>query len=66
MENVRKPVRVVILRSRTEGWYRAFVPCIAAYGDGETEEEALADLENSLTGYVEVFGIQDALARIAS
>ena len=29
-----------------------------------TEEEAIADLKEALRGYVEVFGIEDALARV--
>jgi predicted RNase H-like HicB family nuclease len=57
-------IRIELIRSRDEGWIRAFIPAIPAYGDGETEEEALADLRNSLTGYVEAFGLVDALGRI--
>jgi predicted RNase H-like HicB family nuclease len=57
MEDVPVTVLVHIVRNRTEGWYRAHIPGIAAYGDGDTEEEAMADLENSLEGYVEAFGL---------
>jgi predicted RNase H-like HicB family nuclease len=40
------------------------VPDIPAYGEGETEEEAIADLREALRGYVETFGLEDALARV--
>lgn len=57
-------IHIELIRSRDAGWIRAHIPSIPAYGDGETAEEALADLRNSLAGYVEAFGIPDILARI--
>ena len=48
------------------GGFTARVPDIPAYGEGETEEEALADLKESLRGYIETFGLEDALARVNS
>jgi predicted RNase H-like HicB family nuclease len=38
------------------GGYTARVPDIPAYGEGETEEAAIADLKEALQGYVEAFG----------
>jgi hypothetical protein len=46
------------------GGYTARVPDIPAYGEGETEGEAIADLREALAGYVEAFGLEDALARL--
>jgi predicted RNase H-like HicB family nuclease len=46
------------------GGFTARVPDIPAYGEGETEEEAIADLREALRGYVEAFGLEDALARV--
>jgi len=46
------------------GGFTARVPDIPAYGEGATEEEALADLKEALRGYVEAFGVEDALARV--
>jgi predicted RNase H-like HicB family nuclease len=46
------------------GGFTARVPDIPAYGEGETEEEAIADLQEALRGYVEAFGLEDALARV--
>ncbi len=37
---------------------------IPAYGEGETEEEALADLKEALQGYVEAFGIGSGNAMV--
>jgi predicted RNase H-like HicB family nuclease len=45
------------------GGFTVRVPDIRAYGEGATEEEAIADLKEALRGYVEAFGIEDALAR---
>ena len=44
--------------------FTARIPDIPAYGEGETEEEAIADLREALTGYIEAFGIDDAVSRV--
>jgi predicted RNase H-like HicB family nuclease len=36
------------------------LPDIPAYGEGETEEEAIADLKEAIQGYIEAFGLEDA------
>lgn len=38
------------------GGYTARYSDIPAYGEGETEEEAVADLEEALCAYMEAFG----------
>ncbi len=43
------------------GGFTARVPDIPAYGEGETEEEAIADLKEALQAYIEAFGLEDAL-----
>jgi predicted RNase H-like HicB family nuclease len=48
------------------GGFTARMPDIPAYGEGETEEEALADLREALQGYIEAFGLEDALSRVSS
>ena len=47
------------------GGFTARVPDIPAYGEGETQEEAIADLREALRGYIEAFGLDDATARIS-
>lgn len=42
------------------GGYTARVPNIPAYGEGETEEEAIMDLREALAAYVEAFGLDEA------
>lgn len=37
------------------GGFTARIPDIPAYGEGETEEEAIADLKEALVGYIEAF-----------
>ena len=48
------------------GGFTARLPDIPAYGEGETEEQAISDLREALRGYIETFGLEDALARISS
>jgi predicted RNase H-like HicB family nuclease len=48
------------------GGYTARVPDIPAYGEGETQDEAIADLKVALRGYIEAFGLEDAMARLSS
>jgi predicted RNase H-like HicB family nuclease len=55
---------VELIPDPEEGGFTARVPDIPAYGEGETEEEAIADLRAALRGYVEAFGLEDALARV--
>jgi predicted RNase H-like HicB family nuclease len=49
-----------------QGGYTARLPDIPAYGEGETQAEAIADLKEALRGYIEAFGLDDALARVNS
>jgi predicted RNase H-like HicB family nuclease len=46
------------------GGFTARVPDIPAYGEGATEDEAMADLREAVKAYVEAFGMEDALARL--
>lgn len=46
------------------GGFTARVPDIPAYGEGASQEEAIADLREALRAYVEEFGLQDALSRL--
>ena len=47
------------------GGFTARLPDIPAYGEGETEDEAIANLQEALRGYIETFGLADALGRIS-
>ena len=49
-----------------EGGFTARIPDIPAYGEGETEDEAIADLREALRRYIETFGLGDALARLST
>jgi len=55
---------VEIVPDTEQGGFTAHVPSIPAYGEGETEEEAIADLREALIGFVEAFGLEDTLARV--
>ncbi len=48
-----------------QGGFTARLPDVPAYGEGDTENEAIDDLKEALRGYVETFGLDDALSRIA-
>ena len=46
------------------GGFTARVPDIPAYGEGATEEAAIADLKEALAAYVEAFGLDEATTRL--
>jgi predicted RNase H-like HicB family nuclease len=58
-------ITVELIPDPEEGGFTARVLDIPAYGEGETEDEALADLKEALRGYIETFGLEDALSRLA-
>ena len=47
-----------------QGGFTARIPDIPAYGEGETEDEAVRDLKEAVRGYIDAFGLDDALARL--
>ncbi|MDP9115347.1 MAG: type II toxin-antitoxin system HicB family antitoxin [Acidobacteriota bacterium] len=55
---------VEIIPDLEYGGFTARVPDIPAYGEGSTEDEAMADLREAIAVYVEAFGMEDALARL--
>lgn len=57
-------ITVEIIPDPEEGGYTARIPDVPAYGEGETEEEAIADLKEALQAYIEAFGVEDALAKV--
>jgi len=57
---------VELIPDLDEGGFTARIPDIPAYGEGETEEEAIDDLKEAVRGYIETFGLDDALARMQS
>jgi len=59
-------VTVELIPDPEVGGFTARVPDIPAYGEGETEEEAIADLKEAIRGYVETFGLEDTLARLSA
>ena len=58
-------VTVELTSDEEQGGFTARIPDIPAYGEGETEDEAIADLREAMRGYIETFGLADALARIS-
>ena len=59
-----KRLMVELIPDPELGGYTARVPDIPAYGEGETEEEAIADLKVALGAYVEAFGLDEATSRL--
>jgi predicted RNase H-like HicB family nuclease len=66
MKGAKSMITVELIPDPDEGGYTARLPDIPAYGEGETEDAAIADLKEALRGYIETFGLDDALARISS
>jgi len=54
-----KRVSVELIPDPEFGGYTARVPDIPAYGEGETEQEAIADLKVALHGYSVGFSSSD-------
>ena len=59
-------VAIELIPDPEHGGFTARLPDIPAYGEGETEEEAIADLKEAVLGYIDAFGLEHALARICS
>lgn len=57
-------ISVELIPDPEQGIITARVPDLPAYGEGSTEEEALADLRVAIRGYIETFGLEDALSRV--
>jgi predicted RNase H-like HicB family nuclease len=60
------PLTVELIPDPEQGGFTARLPDIPAYGEGETEEAAIADLREAIRGYIEAFGLEDALARVST
>ena len=56
---------IEIIPDPEEGGFTARLPDIPAYGEGDTEEAAIDDLKQAIRGYIETFGLEDALARVS-
>jgi predicted RNase H-like HicB family nuclease len=55
---------IEIIPDPDQGGFTARLPDIPAYGEGDTEEAAVADLKEGVRAYIEEFGLEDALARV--
>ena len=59
-----KLLTVELIPDPEVGGYTARVPDIPAYGEGETEEDAIEDLKQALRAYIDAFGLDEAAARL--
>ena len=57
---------IEVIPDPEQGGFTARLPDIPAYGEGETEQEAIDDLKEAVRGYIETFGLEDALADLIS
>ena len=55
------PLTVELIPDDEQGGFTACVPDIPAYGEGDTEAEAIEDLKDALRLYIEVRGIDQAI-----
>lgn len=56
----KKGIVIELTPDPEQGGFTAEIPNIPAYGEGETEEEAINDLKEALVGFIEAFGIEEA------
>ena len=54
-------VTIELIPDEEQGGFTSHVPYISAYGEGETEEEAIADLKEAMQLYVEEVGLEKTL-----
>jgi predicted RNase H-like HicB family nuclease len=57
-------ITVELIPDPEVGGFTARIPDIPAYGEGKTEDEAIADLKEAVQAYVESFGVEDAESRL--
>lgn len=61
----REPkLMIELIADQKQGGFTARLPDIPAYGEGETEQQAIDDLQQALRGYIDTFGLEDALSRL--
>jgi predicted RNase H-like HicB family nuclease len=60
------PLTVELIPDPEQGGFTARLPDIPAYGEGETETEAIDDLKEAVRGYIETFGPRGALDKSAA
>jgi predicted RNase H-like HicB family nuclease len=65
MGNPSMQLTVELVLDEEQGGFAARIPDIPAFGEGETEDEAISDLREAVRGYIETFGLADALGRIS-
>ena len=65
MASSTTPLTIEIIPDPEQGGFTARLPDIPVYGEGETEEEAIADLKEAMKGYIETFGLANALGRVS-
>jgi predicted RNase H-like HicB family nuclease len=65
MKRVNFMLTVELISDPEAGGFTARLADIPAYGEGKTEDEAIADLKEAIRGYIEIFGLEDALARLS-
>ncbi len=58
-------VTVELIPDPEQGGFTAFIPDLPAIGEGKTEKEAIADLKKGIRLYVDEYGLEDALSRVA-
>ncbi|MBI3619186.1 hypothetical protein HY213_04115 [Candidatus Peregrinibacteria bacterium] len=58
-------VTVTFVLDEELGIWTAYVPDVAAYGEGETKEDALEDLKKAVALYIEAAGEEAFYAHLA-
>jgi len=54
-------IAVELIPDPEQGGFTARIPDVPAYGEGRTEDAAIADLKEALRGYIETFGLEETL-----
>lgn len=56
---------IELIPDEEQGGFTARLTDIPAYREDESEQEAIDDLKEAVRGYIETFGLEDALSRVS-
>ena len=65
-EPTTSPLMIELIPDPEAGGFTARLPGIRAYGEGESEAAAIADLREALRAFIETSGMEDNIRHVVS
>jgi len=63
-ETATHKLLIELIPDHEHGGFTACIPNLAAYGEGETEDQAIEDLQVAVRGYIAEYGVDDAIRHV--